>query len=476
MSFLWIYFLIVSMLCGVLFLLRDKQLQHAMFIPFLGIQTYFCWYVVQHMDLISEYYFRVDTISGIFVSVITILSFPTILHSYLFARRRKETWKLVAIHNASMMALIAFMCGVLITGHLALLWAFLEATTMACAMLIYRDRSKMILEAAWKYFFVCSIGIALAYVGIMFLAIAGKEVGDADLTMNILMRDVANMNPLWLKLAFIFIISGFSVKVGVAPLFTVDIDAKDAAPTHVGALFSGGMTIAGFVAVFRFYEIFSHSSIFEWMNSIILFVGILSVFFATAYTIRISNFKRLLAYSSVEHAGIIMIALSAGKYGYFAAIIHLICHAFIKASLFFQLGQVFRIYKSESYSHLGNYISADLFGGLVLLTSYILIVAVPPSGLGISEFLIFKSLFHNKQWWVLAVLAVLLAFMFANLGRRFASLIFLPAAEPRTMLRRRTIIETVPQVFLIGLVIWIGINPPAEFVSLVERAVFHLPR
>jgi hydrogenase-4 component F len=207
MQLIWIYFLVVFILSGSLFLLRNKTLQHALFIPFIICQVYFSWYVFQNIDLISDEYFRIDTISGIFVIVITILSIPTIFHSYLFARRRKETWKLIAIHNASLMALIAMMCGVLVTGHLALLWAFLEATTLLSATLIYRDRSKKILEAAWKYFFVCSIGIALAYVGIMFLAIAGKEVGDADLTMNILMREIANMNPLWLKISFIFLIS-----------------------------------------------------------------------------------------------------------------------------------------------------------------------------------------------------------------------------------------------------------------------------
>ncbi len=460
-----------------MYFIKSKSIQHSLFIPFLAMQVWLNVFCYQHIGEEVDDYFRIDRLSVLFMTVITILAFATIFHSIIFAARRKETYKMIAIHDSALMILISMMCGVLISGHLALLWAFLEATTLASAMLIYRDRSKKSFEAAWKYFFVCSIGIALAFVGILFIVIAGQEINNPDINISSLMLGVPLMEPLWLKIAFIFVLTGFSVKIGVAPLFTVDIDAKDAAPLHVGAIFSGGMTVVGFMAIFRFYELFSLSpELYNWMNKVLLITGLLSILFATVYTLKISNFKRLLAYSSVEHAGIILIALSLGHFGYMAAIIHLICHSFIKASLFFQFGNIYWLYRTDDSTLLGNYFKKDSVGGIVILLAFFMILAMPPSGLCISEFTLIKSLFLNGDWIVLIPMLILLTFMFGNMAKRFLDLLFIPVKEERIARRRTTYIEVIPQVILLLLVAWIGIDPPSGLIVFMQDAVMHLPR
>ncbi len=477
MDALIIYYSLVFFLCACMYFIKYKSIQHAFFIPFLGMQVWLNIFCYQHMGEEVDEYFRIDRLSVLFMSVITILAFATIFHSIIFASRRKETYKMIAIHDSALMILISMMSGVLISGHLALLWAFLEATTLASAMLIYRDRSKKSFEAAWKYFFVCSIGVALAFVGILFIVIAGQEIKNPDINISTLMKFVPSMEPLWLKIAFIFVLTGFSVKIGVAPLFTVDIDAKDAAPLHIGAIFSGGMTVVGFMAIFRFYELFSLSpELYTWMNKVLLITGMLSILFAAVYTLKINNFKRMLAYSSVEHAGIILIALSLGHFGYMAAIIHLICHSFIKASLFYQFGNIYWLHRTDDSAFLGNYFRKDSVGGIIILLAFFMILAMPPSGLCISEFILIKSLFLNNDWFVLVPMLVLLTVMFANLAKRFLDLLFMPPKEERVTRRRTNYIEIIPQVILLLLVMWIGIDPPAQLMVFMQDAVMHLPR
>jgi hydrogenase-4 component F len=477
MDGLIIYYSSVFLLCGLMYFIKSKFIQHALFIPFLSMQGWLTVFCFQHVGQVIDEYFRIDRLSVIFITVITILAFTTILHSLFFATRRNETYKMIALHNGALMILISMMSGVLISGHLALLCAFVEATALASAILIYRDRSKEKFEAAWKYFSVCSIGIALAFVGILLIVIAGQEINNPDINMTTLIKGIASMNPLWLKIAFIFVLTGFSVKIGVAPLFTVGIDAIDAAPLHVGALFSGGITIVGFVAIFRFYEIFSISpELNHWMNTVLLITGMISILLATVYTLKINNYRRMLAYSSMEHAGIILIALSLGHLGHIAAILHLICHSFIKASLFYQFGNIYWFYRTDDSSHLGNYFKNDLTGGMVVLLEFFMILAMPPSGLFISEFLLIKSLFIKGDWFVLFPMLSLLAFLFANLSRRFLDLLFMPAKEERVTRTLVNTYEAIPQIILLLLVIWIGIDPPFEMIKYIEDAVMHLPR
>jgi hydrogenase-4 component F len=283
------------------------------------------------------------------------------------------------------------------------------------------------------------------------------------------------MDPIWLKMCFLLILVGYSVKMGIAPLFTVDIDAKDAAPSPIGAIFSGGLLNVGFVAIFRFYEIFAGTSIHPWMNKILMIVGIVSILFAAVYIFKIRNYKRMLAYSSVEHAGIVLLAISCGGIGYFVAIFHLILHAFTKASLFYQMGQLYRVFRGKSMEDVGGYFKLNPYGAASILLGFFCITAMPPSGLFITEFLTFKSLLKEDHLIIAIFILLLLTIIVAALGKNFFKLLFTPLPHGTDYYESVSPFESLSQWALLLVVIYMGINPPVILVDFIQDSVQHLP-
>ncbi|MCY7350229.1 MAG: hypothetical protein LH606_06125 [Cytophagaceae bacterium] len=471
-----IYFTGAALTIAAMCLVKNKVFSHLLFLPFTGLQVYFCLHASRHLNVVQDAYFKVDEVGLIFLIVTTILLIPTVLHSYIYAQCRQESGRSVAYHNAALVGLFTTMTGVLVSANLGMMWGFLEATTLCATVLIYFKRDAEALEAAWKYVFVCSIGIAIAFIGILFLGIAAQDAKVLNFNMDELVATAGAMNPLWLKLSFILIVTGFSVKMGVMPLFNVDIDAKDAAPSPIGAILSGGLLNVGFVAIFRFYEIFATTAILAWMNTFLLITGLLSILFAAAYMQKVKNFKRLLAYSSLEHAGIVLLALASGGIGYVAMILHLILHSFVKASLFYQIGQVYRVFASKRVEQTGNYFKINPWGGLVLLLGFFCMTAMPPSGLFISEFYTFKALIAQGSWAVAITALGLLSFIVFALGRNFLHLLFTPLPDFGSRVYPRiNPLESLTQWVLILAVLYVGIHPPAALTDFIRLAVQHLP-
>lgn len=476
MDYIALYFIIGLIICIFQIVLKKRWVNFVLFIPFVIVQLAFTYYCYTKIDTILDEYFRIDRISIIFMTVLSIVSIPSMAHSAIYSVERKDTDDQLAYHNASITFFIMCMTGALISNHLGLMWAFVEGTTLVSAVMIYHDRDRSSLEATWKYFFVSSIGLALAYIGILFFGIAGQESQHLDLSVTALVAKAPSMSPLWLKVGFLFAVVGYSVKMGVAPLFSVDIDAKDKAPSPVGALFSGGLMNVGYVAIFRFYEILSVASTRVWTDKILVVIGIVSIFFAAIYLMKVKNIKRILAYSSVEHAGIALIALGAGGIGHFASIFHLIFHSFAKASLFLQVGQVYRIYLNKNIDKIGGYFNINPSGATVMFLGFLCIIAVPPSGMFLSELYTFMAVFNLYHWAVGGFLIVCLTFIFASFVNAMLQLLF--ARFPGKIATYDVIHpwETVSQFMMIGFVLYMGIFPNQWIVQFVSDAVKHLPK
>lgn len=479
-------YLFGSLAIGILmFFIKNTLFNYLLFVPFFILQVLLNVHEIFHINEIEGYflggegegYFKADGIGIIFLSVITILVIPTVLHSYWYTRHRKENISSISIYNLSLLLLITMMSCALISRHVAMMWAFIEATTLAASMLIYHERNHAALEATWKYIFVCSIGIAMSFVGILFLGIAAKDAESLDLSLEALALNAKLMDPMWLKLTFLLIVTGYSVKMGLTPLFTVDIDAKDTAPSPVGAMLSGGLLNVGFVAIFRFYEVFATTQIHDWMNKILLLVGMSSLFFATVYILRVKNIKRLLAYSSLEHAGIALIALASGGVGYFAVIFHLILHGLAKSSLFFQVGQIVRVFKHKNTELMGGYYKVNPVGGLILILGFMAVMGIPPSGIFLTEFMTFKALFTAKHYFVGIWALILLSVIFYGLSKNLLTILF--GQVPPSVSSRGIKIpyyESISQFILLGIVFFLGLYPPAFLVEFIEMAVQNLPK
>ncbi|TAH20753.1 MAG: hypothetical protein EAZ08_05060 [Cytophagales bacterium] len=468
-------FFVFSVILGLaIYFTRNKTMNYALVILHLALLTTLNIHEYAHQDKLEDRFFRADSLGFIFFVVLTIISSTTLIHSYIYNEKRKESMRKIALHNVGFVGLITSIVGVLLSTHIGLMWAFIEATTLSVAVLIYHDRDRLSLEATWKYIFVASVGIALAFTGILFLGIAFQGAGNIDFTIDAIKQSAGQLDPIWLKVSFLFVLTGFSVKMGIVPLFNVDIDAKDVSPSPIGAMFSSALLNVGFVAIFRFYECFAQTSILEWMNKVLMISGILSIFFATVYLLKVQNYKRAFAYSSMEHAGIAIIALATGGVGYFAAILHLVLHSFTKASIFYQIGQIHRVYQSKHETHLGGYFKINPYGATVMLLALFSVLAMPPFGMFISEFLTFKALANKGHWFILMTMLVLLSFIVFSLTRKFLVLLFGEMPTHKKFSKNNGGIhpaETITQFILLGLVLYCGVVQPDMLKTYIEGAV-----
>jgi hydrogenase-4 component F len=471
-----IYLAGAFLISGLLFVNRNRVLNRLLVIAFLLLQIGFTIYEYLHINTTELTYFTVDSLGLLLLMVLCIISIPAFYHSYVYLGTKQDNPKHTAIYFAAMVALLTSISAAYISNHIAVTWIFVELTTLSASALIYHRRNNRSLEGTWKYVFVCAISITLVFIGILFLSFSLPKAGTDDLSFANLLKKSSELNVFWLRLAFIFIFTGFTVKLGLVPMYTAGIDAKDKAPSPAGALLSSVLMNVGFVGIFRTYIIIANSPIHHWASHIVIIAALLSIFVATVYMTRVKNIKRMFAYSSIEHAGIIMIGLAAGGVGYYAAVLHIVLHAFVKASLFFQQGQIYRIYQSKSIYDVGNYFKYNVTGSIVMLLAFFFATAMPPSGLFISEFMIFRSLFEANYLWILIVVMLLLTIIIWAFGKNIFKLLFTPAVDfKEDSIEKIKPYESLSQFILLGLVVYLGLNPPQEFVTLIQEAIKNLP-
>jgi hydrogenase-4 component F len=361
---------------------------------------------------------------------------------------------------------------------MTILWIFVEATTLAVALLIYHDRTEIALEATWKYVFICSAGIALAYLGILFLGFIYGREDAASLSFSSLSVIINQANPMYLKIAFLFVLIGFSTKMGLFPMHTVTIDAHSVAPPPISALISTTLMNVGFLAIFRVYTLFSSSSILPFMNSVLILAGVFSLLIAAGYMLKAKHLKRMLAYSSLENMGLVAIAIGVGGVGYYAALLLLVLHSLAKSSLFYQMGQLSRVLHTFKLDDCGRYMKLYPAGAMVLILGMICILAIPPSGLFISEFMIFNGLVLDDQWSVLIVSIVLLCFIVYAMSTRFMHIIFSNPRHEGKLVEPGKVnpVETISQFVFLGLVIMICFYEPPFLVDLINQSIELLPK
>ena len=296
---------------------------------------------------------------------------------------------------------LAAMTLVCVAHHLALMWAAIEATTLASAPLIYFYRRPGALEAAWKYLLICSVGIALALLGVFFLGVAASAAPGRPpgLTLEALRAAAPLMSRPWLKAAFVLAIVGYGTKMGLAPLHTWLPDAHSQAPSPVSALLSGALLNCAFLAIARFVQICLASGDGAFARTLLLVLGFTSVALATAFLVRQRDYKRLLAYSSIENMGIVAIGVGLGGSATYGAMLHTVNHSLCKAGLFFLSGNVLREYATTSASDVRGVLRRTPFTGALLLALLLAIGGAPPFGPFWSKFIIFRAAMDPPHAW-----------------------------------------------------------------------------
>jgi hydrogenase-4 component F len=472
---IYLFFAGTLILSALAYFIKNRTLSHTMVFVYVAMMVGLGLYLAPRAGQDLDAYFFSDRLGLIFYTLLVIITFVSAVHYIKSSTNRANTSQVISLHNAGTIFFTGAMIGVLFTSHFGILWAFMEATTLGASVLIYHNRNQDALEATWKYLYVCSIGIALAFTGVLFLAFAAQQAGHVNFSFVSIKAVSTQLNTVWLKACFLLIVTGFSVKMGLVPLFNVDIDAKDASPSQVGASLSSVLMNAGFVSIYRFYEAFSATSILPWMNKLLVITGVLSLFFAAVYVLRVKNVKRMFAYSSMEHASLVMIAFSCGGLGYFAAVLHLVMHSLVKSSLFFQVSQMHRIFSSKLDENIGSYLRVNPLGGLVMLLGFLSIIAMPPSGMLISELYMFQALVAKNYWWIALIVLLLVLIIIYGLAVKMLGIIFLKKTTQKINLEGATPYESVIQLALILIVFYIGLFRPSIVVDSIHLAIQSLP-
>ncbi|MCK9612535.1 MAG: proton-conducting transporter membrane subunit [Bacteroidales bacterium] len=473
-----VYFISAVIIAALMALLRKEFVQYTAMSLFVALQLFLNGYLLVCGEIRFPDYFMADPLGMIFLSLLTIISVTTIIQSFVYFKKRSDSIAHRAYYLASMVIFISSMTGVFLSNHIGVMWIFAEATTLSIALLIYHERTSEAIEATWKYVFISTIGLSFSFIGILLLDISISGFHSSIFTFSGLQNVfISIQNKMMLQLAFLLIVIGFSVKMGVFPLHTVCIDAHSVAPSPVSAMVSTSLMNVGFVAIFRFYILLSKSSIAGWMNHVLLIIGCLSVLFAAIYLVKVKNFKRLIAYSSIENMGIVAVAIAVGGIAWFAAILHLIIHTLVKAGIFYQIGQLIRFYKTKKVYLIGKYFSVNPLGGLVLIVAFIMLSGIPPSGFFYTEFLIFYSMFSGGYAVVAVLIMLLLCFIIYTLAKYFFKTLF-GQIEPQVLAEGEKISrwESVPQLVLLIAALAVSIYPPPFLLDMIHAAIVTLPK
>jgi hydrogenase-4 component F len=466
----------VSLVAGlVVGLVRSKPLVRWLTILYTLVHVAFTGYCWLHLGETVLDYFTFDPLGVLLLTVLTILTITTVHHGFIYVKEAKP--RVYSIYHAALIALVAAMSGAYIANGMTTVWIFVEATTLAVAALIYHDRTSIALEATWKYVFVCSLGIALAYLGILFLGFTVRDARLLHLSFDSISEIARMANPLYLKIAFVFVLVGYSTKMGLFPMHTVTVDAHTVAPPPISAFISTTLMNVGFLAIYRIYALFSATTILPFMNHVLILSGMLSLLVSAGYMLKAKHNKRMLAYSSLENMGIVAVAMGIGGIGYYAAILHIVLHSFTKAGLFYQMGQSYRVMGTYKLDESGNYMNLYPAGATALLLGFLCITAIPPSGMFISELYLMKAMVVSGNWFLLAAVGILLCFMLYALLTRVLHIVYSqPREKPLHELQKVNPWQTVTQFFLFGLVIFICFYQPALLRELIESIVKELPK
>jgi hydrogenase-4 component F len=398
-------------------------------------------------------YFRVDEVNILFLAILSFVFAGVSVYNFGYISGSEAGPVKTGRYTAAFLVFASAMTAVLLSANLGLMWVFIEATTLASAYLIYYKAGKPALEAAWKYIFICSIGIAFAFAGIIFLSAA--QTGARSLMLDSLNSAAPMMDRIWLKIGFVLMIVGFGTKAGLAPVHSWLPDAHSEAPSPVSAMLSATLLNSAMLAIIRIYHIMESAGLEKFASSLLMVMGLLSVFVAAVYIMRVGNYKRMLAYSSIENMGVIAAGISMGRPVFFAVMIQAAAHSFSKAAFFLTSGNILKRYDVKEIAPVTGLLRADPATAWLWMTCFAMISAMPPSPLFISEFYILRSMFLAGKWPLAAALLVFLTVIVYGMASAVIKMCF---GEPPEGLSKQELgpARYLPQAALLAALIGAG--------------------
>jgi hydrogenase-4 component F len=412
-----------------------------------------------------------DPPGRIVLLILSLLFFICAVYSVGYLRYRSELSN--RIFCVGLLLFLAATSLVVCSRHLGLMWVAIEGTTLATAPLIYFNRTPRSIEATWKYLLVGSVGIALALLGSFFLAYAAVQKGvDSSLMFVDLVQNAPLLSKPWLHVAFVLLLVGYGTKMGLAPMHTWKPDAYGEAPGVVGALLAGGVTNCAFLALVRVDHICRAAGEAPYTGRLLVFMGLLSMIFAAVFMVGQRDFKRMLAYSSVEHMGILALGIGVGGAATFGALLHMINNGLTKGVLFLSAGNIHRAFDAKNTDEVRGAMRRLPLSGTLFLLGFLAITGSPPFAPFISEFSILNGAFSAGRFVVGAMFLSLLLVIFIGMGRTVLTVVQgRPTAAARRTTYRDGLLTGLPIVASFAVVLLLGVYIPRPLNDLLHEAV-----
>jgi hydrogenase-4 component F len=472
--------LLTSLLC---LLIKNKIMIEIL--NTIGVGTTFSFiisfaYRVYRFGAINEDFWYVDGLSMYLLLIIGLISFLAAIYSinYMTHEMHERHFTLGKLQSYYILFHIFFdtMILVCITNNLGMMWIAIEGTTLVSAFLVGFYNDKTSIEAAWKYILICSAGIGLAFLGTNFVLLSSVNVlGHSEDTLNwtVLVANATSLNGDILKIAFILIFIGYGTKVGLVPMHTWLPDAHSQAPTPISALLSGVLLNVAMYGVLRFHIIISKAIGTDFSSKLFLIFGLISLIIAAAFIISSKDYKRLLAYHSIEHMGIISIGIGiGGVIGIFGGIFHLFNHAITKSFLFFGAGNILQKYKTRNIEIVKGIVSVMPATATLFMIGMFALTGNPPFSIFASELTIIDSMIIKGQYAIAAIFIFVLVAIFAGFVSHAASMVFGKVDESTQVEKgEMSKINVMIMVVLVIIIIYIGIYIPDWFNTILTSIV-----
>jgi len=435
-----------------------------------------------HHDLSYLSYLRVDAVSAVFLLATGFLYAAVGIYSVGYIKHHGHDDRYARRYYAGFNLFGWAMLAAPLMSSLALLWIAVEITTIVSALLVAIEDTDGAAEAAWKYVLIASAGLGLALLATVFAYFAGSGVlGEHyNLAIGPLIQHAADLPRTPVRLAFVLALLGYGTKVGLFPVHTWLPDAHSEAPTPVSALLSGSLLAVSFYAILRYYQFTAVALGSGFPRDALLAFGVASLLLAALYLFGQRDIKRLLAYSSIEHMGILAIGVSFGAPVALAGVmLHVLAHAAAKANAFMGAGVFTVKYGSKQIATMRGALDLLPWSGPLFLLAIFALSAMPPSGIFRSEFEIVYGGLGSGHYAAAAVLVVLVTVAFLGLTTASTRMLFTPAPRSLSAAAARDRGEpsawmVVPAVAGIAVLFVLGVHPPGELTDLISRAVTQL--
>lgn len=417
-------------------------------------------------------YVLVDDLNNVFIVLTTFVGFTTSAFSANYIEHELETGRLtpafLRFYHAMYQVLMFAMNLALVTNNVGVMWVGIELATLTTVLMVGIYRTHEALEAAWKYFILGSVGIALALFGTILVYMAAEPAigtGPDAMVWTDLVAHAASFDPALLNLAFVFLLLGYGTKVGLVPLHAWLPDAHAEGPTPISAVLSGLLLNVALYALLRFKMLLAANPHALAPGPLMISMGLVSLLFAAFMLYRRHDIKRMFAYSSIEHMGIVTFAFGmGGPLANFAGLLHMTLHSLTKSAIFFAVGDIAQVKGTQKIAEIGGLTSTNPILGWGLVLGVVAIAGLPPLGLFMSEFLVVSSTFARQPLLALPlVFGILIA-----IGALFLRLNGIAFGEPKGP-NHKARGSYLPMFAHLSLVLVAGIFLPAPLVAWFQN-------